>query len=102
MSNKDELIQLIIEADSKEALEPIAESLGYKFHGNKGLQRTQDDLLELLNGGEDAPENDADTAPEEAEPEVKADLPRRFRNKKTGVEFTYTPGMEKMSHLEEV
>ncbi len=101
MSNKDELIQLIIEADSKESLEPIAESLGYKFHGNKGLQRTQDDLLELLNGGQEPPKEDIKTDTKD-KPEAKADLPRRFRNKRTGVEFAYAPGMEKMSHLEEV
>ena len=107
MSNQAELIDLINDAEAKEDLETVAEIIGYKFHGNKGLERTKSDMIELVNSveakEEETPVPNKVATPEaiqEAQP-VATNKPRTIRNTKTGVLFTWTESLAKMPEMRE-
>lgn len=102
-----ELIEQIKAADSKEALEPLADALGVKLMARKGLESMRADLLEKAQEqakieGDKEGDPGAKPAPKRRGRAKKQGEKRRLRSSKNGRVFTYTAALAKRNDMKEV
>lgn len=100
-----ELIEQIKAADSKEALEPLADAIGVKLMARKGLESMRADLLEKAEAKAKVEGDEGDKAPK-AEPKPRGRArkgeTRRLRSTKNGRTFVYTAALAKRPDMKEV